>query len=121
MGGQREYFVTGPPKMKPVFPGIILREDVLPYLGLTVSAAAREMKMSRQTLHRILAGTHGITPEMALRIGKFCGNGPGLWLRMQQSYDLWHAERRMKAILKRIPTHREPAQREKPPRRAKSA
>jgi plasmid maintenance system antidote protein VapI len=39
---------------------------------------------------------------MALRIGKFAGNGPGLWLRMQQAYDLWHAEQRMKAELSRI-------------------
>ena len=34
---------------------------------------------------------------MALRIGKFAGNGPGIWLRMQQAYDLWYAEHRMKA------------------------
>jgi plasmid maintenance system antidote protein VapI len=39
---------------------------------------------------------------MALRIGKFAGNGPGLWLRMQQVYDLWHAEQRMKGELSRI-------------------
>jgi plasmid maintenance system antidote protein VapI len=41
---------------------------------------------------------------MALRIGKFAGNGPGLWLRMQQAYDLWHAEHRMAAELSKIET-----------------
>jgi plasmid maintenance system antidote protein VapI len=41
---------------------------------------------------------------MALRIGKFAGNGPGLWLRMQQAYDLWHARQRMKIELSKIET-----------------
>lgn len=64
------------------------------------------MKVSRQTLHRILAGTASVTPEMALRIDKFCGNGPELWLRTQDAHDLWHAERALAAELAEIPTHR---------------
>jgi addiction module HigA family antidote len=79
-----------------------MREDILPALGLSVSETARRLGVSRQQLHRILACTHPITTEMALRIGKLAGNGPGLWLRMQQSYDLWHAEQRLKNELKRI-------------------
>jgi len=59
---------------------------VLPSFGLFVSETARRLGVSRQQ-HRILAGTHPVTTEMALRIGKFFGNGPGLWLRMQQAYD----------------------------------
>jgi antitoxin HigA-1 len=86
----------------PVHPGEILREDVLHHLGLSVSEAARRLGVSRQQLHRVLACTHPITTEMALRIGKFAGNGPGLWLRMQQAYDLWHAEHRMADELSRI-------------------
>jgi addiction module HigA family antidote len=82
-----------------------LREDVLPALGLSVSEAARQLRVSRQTLHRILAGTSAVTPEMAVRLGKFCGNGPGLWLRMQEAYDLWHAERRLATELEKIPAH----------------
>jgi plasmid maintenance system antidote protein VapI len=46
---------------------------------------------------------------MALRLGKFCGNGPGLWVRMQQTYDLWHAERAMKKELAKIPKAKEKA------------
>ena len=68
-------------------------------LELLVSEAATRLGVSRQQLHRILAGTHPITTEMALRIGKFAGNGAGVWLRMQQAYDLWHAENRMTAGL----------------------
>jgi hypothetical protein len=46
---------------------------------------------------------------MALRLSRFCGSGPGLWLRMQQSYDLWHAERRLRDQLDKIPMHRSAA------------
>jgi plasmid maintenance system antidote protein VapI len=41
---------------------------------------------------------------MALRLGKFCGNGPDLWLRMQATHDLWHARQSMAAKLDSIPT-----------------
>jgi addiction module HigA family antidote len=103
---QDEIEVRSEPAMVPAHPGELLKEDVLPALGLSVSEAARQLGVTRQTLDRILAGTHGITPEMALRLGRFCGNGPGLWLRMQQAYDLWHIERRLRDQLDKIPVHR---------------
>jgi len=90
----------------PTHPGVILREDVLPALGLSVSEAARQLGVTRQTLHRIMAEKVSITPEMAARLGRFCGNGPGLWLRMQQACDLWRAEVKLRAELDRIPVHR---------------
>ncbi len=99
-----EYLVKRPLKRPPVHPGEILREDVIRSLDLSVSEAARRLGVSRQQLHRIIACTHPITIEMALRIGKFAGNGPGVWLRMQQAYDLWHTENRMKAELSKIET-----------------
>ena len=100
----REYNVKRPLKRQPTHPGEMLREDVLPALGLSVSEAARRLGISRQQLHRVLACTHPITTEMALRIGKFAGNGPDIWLRMQLSYDLWHAEQRMQDELSNIET-----------------
>src|SRR6185295_14769777 len=95
----RDLSVREQPRRPPTHPGEILREDVLPALDLSVSEAARQLRVTRQTLHRILSGTSGISPEMAVRLGKFCGNGPRLWLRMQQSYDLWHAEKRLRGEL----------------------
>ena len=89
----------------PTHPGAILREDVLPALRLPVSDAARQLGVSRQMLHRILACRAPVTPDMAVRLGKFCGNGPGLWLRLQQAFDLWHAERRLAEEIANIPTH----------------
>jgi plasmid maintenance system antidote protein VapI len=41
---------------------------------------------------------------MALRLGKFCGNGPDLWIRMQEAHDLWHAKRRIADELASIKT-----------------
>lgn len=100
--------VTSAPQLPPVHPGELLRDTVLPALELSVSEAARQLGISRQTLHRILAGESAVTPEMALRLGRFCGNGPHLWQRMQGDYDLWHAATRMAEELERIPSHAQP-------------
>jgi len=79
-----------------------LREDVLNSLGFSVTEAARRLGVSRQQLHRVLACTHPITTEMALRLGSVGGLAKMLWLRMQQAYDLWYAEQRMVDELSRI-------------------
>ena len=92
------------PGRKPTHPGAILRLDVLPAIGEPVMTVAKKLGVTRQHLHKILAETAPVTPEMAVRLGKFCGNGPGLWLRLQQAYDLWHAERALKKVVAKIPT-----------------
>ena len=89
--------------LPPTHPGEILREDVLPELRLTVTDAAAKLGVSRQTLHRILSGEAAVTAEMAVRLGKLCGNGPRLWLNMQQARDLWHAERALADQVANIP------------------
>lgn len=92
-------------RRQPTHPGEILREDVLPALRLSVSEAARQLRVARQTLQRVLSGRSAVTPEMALRLGKLCGNGPDLWLRMQLAHDLWQARERLRAELDEIPEH----------------
>ena len=87
---------------KPTHPGAILREDVLPYLGMSVSAFARSLGVSRQTLHAVLAERSGISPEMALRLGALLGNGAQLWLDMQSKYDLRQAEDKLHDVLAQI-------------------
>ena len=104
-----EYLVTKRPRRVPTHPGAVLKGDVLPALGISISEAARQLRVTRQTLHRLLSGTSAVTPDMAVRLGRFCGNGPGIWLRMQQAYDLWHAERRLTEEIKRIPVRRQVA------------
>ena len=86
----------------PPHPGLTLRDDVLPALGLTVTDAAGQLGVSRVALSRVLNGRAAVSPEMALRIGKLAGNGPLLWLGLQQRFDLWHAERALAEELRSI-------------------
>ncbi len=77
---------------RPTHPGAILREDVLPELKLTQAEFAERLGVSRRTVSEILHERRPVTADMALRIGKLLGNGPDLWLRMQQAVDLWELE-----------------------------
>ncbi|MET0430582.1 MAG: HigA family addiction module antitoxin [Microvirga sp.] len=88
----------------PTHPGALLREDVLPAIKLPITTIARHLHVTRQQLHRVRSEESGISPEMALRLGKFCGNGPNLWIRMQEAYDLWEARRKLGDELDSIPT-----------------
>jgi addiction module HigA family antidote len=88
----------------PSHPGYVLRDRVLPGLGLSVSEAARKLRISRQTLHVILGGRASVTPEMAMRFAQLSDTQPEFWLSMQQSYDLWRAEEGMADVLRGIPT-----------------
>ena len=97
-----EYTAKRNASRAPTHPGAILRDDVLPALALSVAETARRLHVSRQTVHDLLAERKGFTPEMALRVGTLTGNGAALWLRMQQDFDLWHAERRMAGELRAI-------------------
>jgi len=83
-------------------PGEVLREDVLPALSMNKTAIAKALGISRQTLYDIINEKQPVTPDMAVRLGKLCGNGPHLWLNMQTAYDLWHAQRRVD--VSKIPT-----------------
>jgi antitoxin HigA-1 len=82
----------------PPHPGLILREDVLPELGLSVKDAAEQLGVTRVTLSRVINGRSAISAEMAIRLGQWLGNGPELWLRMQVAYDLWQARKGLKKL-----------------------
>jgi len=82
----------------PPHPGEILREDVLPEMGLTVTEAASQIGVSRVTLSRVLNGHAAISPEMALRLEAWLGVENGgraeTWLTQQLAYDLWKARQK---------------------------
>lgn len=69
---------------------------MLPSLpGMSVSAFARSLGVSRQTLHSVLAERSGVSAEMALRLGMLLGNGAQLSLDMQTQFDLWQAQAKL--------------------------
>jgi addiction module HigA family antidote len=82
------------PTRRPTHPGEILHSDVLPALGLTQREFADRLGVSRLTVSEILHEKRGVTPDMAIRLGKLLGNGPEIWLRMQLAVDVWTLERR---------------------------
>ncbi len=90
--------------LKPMHPGEMLRENVLPALGKSKTEIARLLGISRQTLYHILNEKQPVTPGMALRLGKLCGNGPDLWINLQRTYDLLIAEQELASEIKKIPT-----------------
>ncbi len=90
--------------LKPLHPGELLRQDVLPAIGKSKTEIARLLGISRQTLYDILDEKQPVTPAMALRLGKLLGNGPDLWINLQRAYDLAVAERELAGEIKKIPT-----------------
>lgn len=76
------------PMKNPVHPGAIVRHACLDPLGLSVTAGAKVLGVTRQTLHNVISGKSGISPEMAIRLTKAFGSTEETWLRMQIAYDL---------------------------------
>ena len=90
--------------LPPMHPGELLREEILPALDRPKTEIAKLLGVSRQTLYDIIEGKQPVTPAMALRLGKMCGNGPDLWLNLQKRYDLHLAEQEIGEKIKAIPT-----------------
>ncbi len=87
----------------PPHPGEIIRELCVEPLGLTVTEAAKALKVTRKTLSTLLNGRAGISPKMALRLYKVFGRTPEGWMRLQLQFDLWKAEKSLDVSeLKRI-------------------
>ena len=76
----------------PPHPGEIIKEEVLAAEGLQVTEAARQLGVTRVTLSRLLNGKSGVSVDMALRLSRWLGTTPEVWLRMQDARDLWLAK-----------------------------
>ena len=77
--------------MRPVHPGEILREE-LDTLGLSANALARALGVPVNRITLILNGRRGITADTALRLARYFGTTPQLWLNLQQTWELRRAE-----------------------------
>ena len=92
--------------LPPVHPGEIMREDILPETGLSVTAAAKALGVSRQMLHEILAERRPLSAVMCLKVARLFGSSPELWMRLQATYDLKRAaqdRKVMQGVLRIVP------------------
>ena len=80
----------------PPHPGEFITEVYLEPNGLSGRELAAKLDVAPSTLSRVLNGSNGISPEMALRLSKALGRTPESWLAMQYNHDLWQARRSVK-------------------------
>ena len=97
-----------PTHRTPTHPGEVLLEDFLRPSGLTQRDLAGAVGVPYQRVNEIVRGRRGITPSTALRLGKFFGTTPDLWLNLQLRWDLHHARRSEARQLDRISPLAEP-------------
>jgi len=90
------------PNREPTHPGELL-PDILADNEISVTQFVKDVQISRAMYYKLIKKAAGITADMALKLGRYLGNGPAVWLNMQQAYDLWHAERTMTNVLEKIP------------------
>lgn len=86
------------PMRNPVHPGRLVRHDCLEPLGLTITAGATVLDVSRQTLNNVVNEKTGISAEMAIRLSKAFGSTAETWLALQTAFDLAQARRNEKRI-----------------------
>src|ERR1700688_236632 len=94
----REEVIERKNGLPPVHPGEIIKEDILPSVGLTVTAAAKALGVSRQMLHDILAQRKPLSAVMCLKVARLFGGSPELWMRLQAAYDLKKTEQNKKVM-----------------------
>jgi addiction module HigA family antidote len=87
---------------KPTHPGEMLREDFIPDYGLSVTALAEAIGVSRQSVNELLRERRAVSPEMAIRLGRLFGNTPEFWLNAQRAIDLWIATQTIKDEVEQI-------------------
>lgn len=82
--------------MSPVHPGRALADE-MEARNMTANALAIKLRVPASRIGEIIKGRRAISPETALRLGRYFGNGAGLWIRMQANYDLAKAEQELGA------------------------
>ncbi len=87
--------------LPPVHPGEVIREDILPEVGLSVTAAAKALGVSRQMVHGILAERRPLSAVMCLKVSRLFGSTPEFWMRLQAEYDLKKAAQNKK-VMRRV-------------------
>jgi addiction module HigA family antidote len=86
------------PIKNPAHPGDFIRTEIIDPAGLSVTAAAAALQVSRPALSSLLNGKANLSGEMALRIEKAFGVRMDTLMRMQSSYDIAQTRKREKSI-----------------------
>lgn len=86
-------------KRPPTHPGEILKEDFLSPLGITQTELAKALKTSFRTINEILNEKRSISPDMALRLSRYFGTSPDVWIGLQADYDLYWAMMKSKKTI----------------------
>ena len=92
-------------KRSPTHPGEVLKEDFLVPLGLTQVKLAKALKTSFRTINEILNEKRSISPDMALRLARYFGTTPEVWIGLQADYDLYWAGMKSKKTIDEIKPH----------------
>jgi addiction module HigA family antidote len=87
-----------------IHPGEILREEFMTPLGLKAYTLAKYLDVPRTRIERLVAEDTTLTPDTALRLGKYFGTTPEFWMNMQVAHDLAIEAEAKKAIIAAIPT-----------------
>ncbi|TCK18264.1 addiction module HigA family antidote [Thiogranum longum] len=93
-------------KLTPIHPGVILREDFLKPMEISINRLARDIYVPPGRISEIVNGKRGITADTALRLGRYFSVSPELWMGLQTEYDLRMATQTVgKEIEKRVHPH----------------
>lgn len=84
--------------MPPVHPEAVLKGLYLDSMEISITETAMKLGVARKTLSQLVNGRMGVSAEMAIRLSKALNTTPQLWMNMQQSYDLWNAEKKLDSI-----------------------
>ena len=79
--------------LDPIPPGEILREEFMRPLGVSINTLARDLDVPPNRISEIVNGKRAITADTALRLGKYFGVSPEIWLDLQSDYELRVARR----------------------------
>ena len=79
--------------LDPIHPGEILLEDFMKPMGISINRLARDIAVPPNRISDIVNRKRAITADTALRLGKYLGVSPELWLDLQSDYDLRVAKR----------------------------
>ena len=88
-------------KLPPIHPGEILREDFMKPLGLSMNRLALDLRIPVTRIAEIVHERRGVTPDTALRLGRYFNTSARFWMNAQSSYDLEVAQDQLQSTIER--------------------